>query len=74
MRHLLPRVAFITSPWPLFAPGYRMNELIDFKLLRRQALMFNDFLLRLRGASQEAIAGKCTQYRAERAAGKPTCP
>jgi hypothetical protein len=73
MRQLLPTVAFITSPWPLFAPGYGMRELIDFELLRRQSLMFNDFLLRVRGASQDAIAGTYTQYRAERAAGKPTC-
>jgi hypothetical protein len=73
LRHLIPTVAFITSPWPLFAPGYSMSELMDFDLLRRQSLMFSDFLLRLRGASQEAIAGEYTRYRAERAAGKPTC-
>jgi len=41
--------------------------------LRRQSLMFNDFLLRLRGASQEAVAGKYAEYRAQREAGKPTC-
>jgi hypothetical protein len=73
LRHLIPTVAFITSPWPLFAPGYSMKALIDFDLLRRQSLMFNDFLLRLRGAPQAAIAGEYTRYRAERAAGKPTC-
>jgi len=72
MRHLLPTVGFVTSPWPLFNPGYGL-ELIDFELLRRQSLMFNDFLLRLRGASQEAIAGKYAEYRAQREAGKPTC-
>ena len=72
MRHLLPTVGFVTSPWPLFNPGYGM-ELIDVELLRRQSLMFNDFLLRLRGASQDAIAGEYMRYRAERAAGKPTC-
>jgi hypothetical protein len=73
LRHLMPTVAFITAPWPLFAPGYSMNQLMDFGLLRRQSLMWGDFLLRLRGASQRAIAGEYTRYRAERAAGKPTC-
>ena len=72
MQHLLPTVAFVASPWPLFSSSYGM-ELIDVNVLREQSLMFNDFLLRLRGASQDAIAGTYTQYRAERAAGKPTC-
>jgi hypothetical protein len=72
MQRLLPTVAFVASPWPLFSSSYGM-ELIDLELLREQSLMFNDFLLRMRGASQEAIAGKYTQYRADREAGKPTC-
>jgi hypothetical protein len=45
-----------------------------FHLLRQQTLMFSDFLLRLRGASQNAIAGVYTEYRRERAQGKPTWP
>jgi hypothetical protein len=72
-QHLLPTVGFVTSPWTLFDPGYGL-KIIDFRLLRQQTLLFNDFLLRLRGASQDAIAGKYTQYRQERAQGKPTCP
>jgi hypothetical protein len=71
-QHLIPTVGFITSPWILFDPGYGL-ESIDFRLLRRQTLMFNDFLLRLRGVPQDAIAGAYTQYRQERAQGKPTC-
>jgi hypothetical protein len=35
--------------------------------------MFSDFLLRLRGVPQDAIAGAYTKYRQERAQGKPTC-
>jgi hypothetical protein len=73
MQRLLPTVAYIASPWPLFTPDYGMTELIDFKRLREESLMFNDFLLRLRDASQEAVAGKAAQYREQRAAGKPTC-
>ncbi len=72
-QHLIPSVGFITSPWILFDPGYGMSS-IDFRLLRRQTLMFGDFLLRLRGASQDSIAGAYTQYRQQRAQGKPTCP
>jgi hypothetical protein len=72
-QHLIPTVGFVTSPWMLFDPGYGL-KLIDFRLLRRQTLMFNDFLLRLRGVPQDAIAGAYTQYRQERAQGKPTCP
>ncbi len=70
--HLIPTVAFITSPWILFDPHYGLGA-IDFRLLRQQTLMFSDFLLRLRGASQDTIAGAYTQYRQERAQGKPTC-
>jgi hypothetical protein len=71
-QHLIPSVGFITSPWILFDPGYGLKS-IDFRLLRQQTLMFSDFLLRLRGASQDAIAGAYTQYRQERVQGKPTC-
>jgi hypothetical protein len=71
-QHLLPSVGFVTSPWILFDPGYGLKT-IDFRLLRQQTLMFSDFLLRLRGAPQDAIAGAYTQYRQERAQGKPTC-
>lgn len=71
-QHLIPSVGFITSPWILFDPGYGLRS-IDFRLLRRQTLVFSDFLLRLRGASQDAIAGAYTQYRQERAQGTPTC-
>ncbi len=71
-QHLIPSVGFITSPWILFDPGYGLKS-IDFRLLRQQTLIFSDFLLRLRGASQDAIAGAYTQYRQERAQGKPTC-
>jgi|SRR3954447_4870158 hypothetical protein len=71
-QHLIPSVGFITSPWILFDPGYGLKS-IDFRLLRQQTLMFSDFLLRLRGVPQEAIAGAYTQYRQERAQGKPTC-
>jgi hypothetical protein len=72
-QHLIPSVGFVTSPWILFDPGYGLGS-IDFRLLRQQSLMFNDFLLRLRGVPQDAIAGMYTQYRQERAQGKPTCP
>jgi hypothetical protein len=71
-QHLIPSVGFITSPWILFDPGYGLKS-IDFGLLRRQTLMFSDFLLRLRGVPQDAIAGAYTKYRQERAQGKPTC-
>ncbi len=71
-QHLIPSVGFVTSPWILFDPGYGL-ESIDFSLLRQQTLMFSDFLLRLRGIPQDAVAGAYTQYRQERAQGKPTC-
>jgi hypothetical protein len=45
-----------------------------FHLLRQQTLTFSDFLVRLRGASQNAIAGAHTEYRRKRAQGKPACP
>jgi hypothetical protein len=73
MQRLLPTVAYIASPWPLFSADYGMSELIDFARLREESLMFSDFLLGVRGAPQDAIAGKTAQYRADRATGAPTC-
>jgi hypothetical protein len=72
MVHLIPTVAFIAAPWTLFNPGYGLEQ-IDFRLLRKQTLQFTDFLLEVRGVSQSKIAGKYTQYRKERRAGKATC-
>jgi hypothetical protein len=72
MQHLIPTVGFITAPWTLFNPPYGLEQ-IDFRLLRRQTLLFTDFLLKLRGVPQSQIAGAYTRYRQERRAGKPTC-
>jgi hypothetical protein len=72
MQHLIPTVGFITAPWTLFNPPYGLEQ-IDFRLLRRQTLLFTDFLLKLRGVPQSRIAGAYTRYRQERRAGKPTC-
>jgi hypothetical protein len=72
MQHLIPTVGFITAPWTLFNPAYGLEQ-IDFRLLRRQTLLFTSFLLDLRGVPQRRIAGKYTRYRQERRAGKPTC-
>jgi hypothetical protein len=73
MIHLIPTVAFIAAPWTLFNPGYGLEQ-IDFGLLRKQTLQFTDLLLEVRGVPQSKIAGKYTQYRKERRAGKPVCP
>jgi hypothetical protein len=72
MRHLIPTVGFITAPWTLFNAGYGLEQ-IDFPLLRKQTLLFTDFLLQLRGVSQSRIAGEYTRYRQERKRGKPDC-
>ena len=72
VQKIIPTVAFITAPWTLYNPGYGMEQ-IDMRLLRRQTLVFGDFLLRLRSATQGEIAGAFTQYRRDRRAGKPTC-
>ena len=72
MEHLIPTVAYIAAPWTLFSSGYGLEQ-IDFGLLRRQTLQFTDLLLQVRGVSQARIAGKYTQYRKERRAGKPDC-
>jgi hypothetical protein len=72
LRHLIPTVAFVTGPWTLFNPTFGLEQL-DFRLLRRQTIVFTDFLLRVRGASQRRIAGKYSRYREERRQGKPTC-
>jgi hypothetical protein len=72
MVHLIPTVAYIAAPWTLFNPGYGLEQ-IDFDLLRRQTLQFTDLLVQMRGAPQAKIAGKYTQYRKERRAGKAVC-
>jgi hypothetical protein len=72
MVHLIPTVAYIAAPWTLFNPSYGLEQ-IDFDLLRRQTLQFTDFLQQMRGVPQSKIAGKYTQYRKERRAGKAVC-
>jgi hypothetical protein len=72
MRHLIPTVGFITAPWTLFNAGYGLEQ-INFGLMRKQTLLFTDFLVQLRDVSQARIAGEYTRYRQERSRGKPDC-
>lgn len=64
--HLIPAVAYITSPWPLFNPAFGL-EVIDKDLVYRQTLMFTDFVHKVAEFSREAIAGGVLMERELRA-------
>ena len=64
-KHLIPTVAYITSPWPLFSPAYGMDA-IDKEQLHRQTLMFTDMILRLSGISRYLLAGPILAERQAR--------
>ncbi len=63
---LLPTLAGITGPNTLYNPPFRMDELIDFELMRRQTIVFGDTILKLQGLPREVIAGADTLYRVGR--------
>jgi hypothetical protein len=70
--HLLPTVAPIAAPWPLYDPGSGL-EGIDFGLMHSQAEAFTDLLLRMDRMPRSQIAGRVTAMRRERRAGAPGC-
>lgn len=69
---LLPTVAPIAAPEPLYDPGSGL-EGIDFRLMRAQTRAFTDLVLRMSVMPRQAIAGEVTGLRAERRRGAPTC-
>jgi hypothetical protein len=60
---LIPTIAGITGPNTLFKPQYALDELLDVKLMRRQAMAFGDMVLDLDDIPRELIAGADTMYR-----------
>lgn len=68
---LIPTLAGIEGPWPLFFPNFEMDELVDFELMRRQTMAFGDVALKLQGLPREVIAGADTVYRIGRDATEP---
>jgi len=68
---VVPTIAAITGPWTLFDPAFGM-ELVDFGLMRRQAMAFGDVILSVADKPRELIAGADTAYRAGRDATAPS--
>ena len=60
---LIPTVAGITGPNTLFKPQFALDELLDVRLMRRQAMAFGDIVLDLDDVPRELIAGADTLYR-----------
>jgi hypothetical protein len=70
--HLIPTLAMISGPWSLWAPSFGARA-VDFHRMRSQLLAAGDAVLALQGLPGEQIAGDYPRFRAERAAGTPTC-
>ncbi|HEY1238003.1 MAG TPA: hypothetical protein VGE91_06680 [Solirubrobacterales bacterium] len=70
--HLIPTLAMISGPWSLWAPSFGAKA-VDFSRMRGELLAAGDAVLALQGLPNEQIAGDYPHYRAERAAGTPTC-
>jgi hypothetical protein len=63
---LLPTLAGITGPNTLYNPAFGLDELVDFKLMRRQTMVFGDTVLKLQDLPRELIAGAESVYRVGR--------
>ena len=72
-KHLLPTVGVIAAPATLYDPSFGL-EGIDFGEMRAQMLALTDLTLALGRLDRAAIAGKITQYRAQRRQGAAGCP
>lgn len=70
--HLIPTLAMISGPWSLWAPSFGARA-VDFSRMRNQLLAAGDTILTLQGLPSAEIAGDYPAYRAQRAAGAPTC-
>jgi hypothetical protein len=70
--HLIPTLAMISGPWSLWAPSFGPRA-VDFSRMRSQLLAAGDAVLALQGLPSAQIAGDYPNYRAQRAAGAPTC-
>ncbi len=64
--HLIPTVAYITAPWPLYNPAFGL-EVIDPDLLYRQTLMFTDFVHTISPLSRVLLGGLVIPQRELRA-------
>jgi hypothetical protein len=64
--HLLPTIAYISAPWPLYNPAFGL-EALDQDLLYRQTLMFTDLIHNLMPLSRYLMAGGETADRQARA-------
>jgi hypothetical protein len=64
--HLVPTVAGITGPWTLYDPSFPMELLVDFELMRRQAMAFGDVVLAVDDVPRQVIAGADNVYRPAR--------
>lgn len=64
--HLIPTIAYISAPWPLYNPAFGL-EALDRDLLYRQSLMFTDLIHNLMPLSRYLMAGSATGDRALRA-------
>ncbi|MGH8531047.1 MAG: hypothetical protein ACRETN_14585 [Nevskiales bacterium] len=65
--HLIPTVAYITAPWPLYNPAFGL-EVLDKDLLYRQTLMFTDYVQLISPLSRLLLGGALIPQREARAA------
>ncbi|WP_157357309.1 hypothetical protein [Amycolatopsis nigrescens] len=70
---LIPTLATISGPWSLWAPSFGAKA-VDFDRAHRQTLAIGDAILALQHLPRETLAGPLLDWRAQRAAGAPTCP
>ena len=71
--HLLPTVALISAPAPLYDPAFGLAS-IDVARMRAQTLAFGDLALELSRMPARVIAGDVLRERARRRAGASGCP
>lgn len=61
--HLIPTIALVTAPWPLFDPAFTLQQLVDKDLFYRQTLAFTDIVHITSTIPRALLGGGYIAYR-----------
>lgn len=66
LHHLIPTAAFIAGPWTLFNPAFTLEESVDKRLLRKQAMTWAELVGLVSLEPRQLLGGGVVAWRAVR--------
>lgn len=66
LHHLIPTAAFIAGPWTLFNPAFTLEESVDKRLLRKQAMTWAELVGLVSMEPRALLGGGVVAWRAVR--------